>query len=63
MLSLPASTICGHGGHLGDVTWTIYTIFVPPSQGDSMQILALIGQAVSEKKMFEIVDDDYNNGR
>ena len=34
--------IYSHGGHLGHMTWTI---------------LALIGQAVSEEKIFEIVDD------
>ena len=28
-------TIYGHDGHLGHVTWTIYTNFVPPSQGGS----------------------------
>ena len=31
--------------------------FVPPSYGCSKWSLALIGQAVSEKKIFEIVDD------
>ena len=30
--------------------------FVPPTHGGSTQNLALIGQAVWEKKMFEIVD-------
>ena len=32
--------------------------FVPPSQWDSIWNLALIGLAVSEEKMFEIVDHD-----
>ena len=32
--------------------------FVPPTPGDSTKKLALIGQAVSEEKMFEIVDND-----
>ena len=32
--------------------------FVPPPQGGSTKNLALIGQAVSGKKMFKIVDDD-----
>ena len=27
--------IYGHGGHLGHVTWTIYTNFRSPSQGGS----------------------------
>ena len=31
--------------------------FVPPTQGGSTENLALIRQEVSEKKMFEIVDD------
>ena len=31
--------------------------FVPPTQAGFTYNLALIGQAVSEKKMFEIVDD------
>ena len=43
-------TIYGHGGHLGHVTWTIYTNFHSPSQGGSTRNLALIGQAVSEEK-------------
>ena len=34
------------------------TIVFPPIQGGSTKSLALIGQAVSQKKMFEIVDDD-----
>ena len=45
--------IYGRGSHLGHVTSTIYAnyVFVPPCQN-----LALIDQAVSDKKMFE------NNG-
>ena len=36
------------------MTWTIYIyILVPSSQGGSSENLALIGQAVSEKKVFE----------
>ena len=34
----------------------LYKYFVPPSQGGSTENLALIGQAVSEEKMFENVD-------
>ena len=49
-------TIYGHGGHLGHVTCTIYINFIPPSRGGSTQNLALIGQAVSKEKIFEIVD-------
>ena len=37
--------------------------FVPLSKGGSAWNLALIGQPVSEEKMFEIVDDDDDNGR
>ena len=32
---LKVFTIYGHGGHLDHVTWTIYIIFVSPSQGGS----------------------------
>ena len=39
------------------MTWTILQTFVLPFQGDSIWNLALIGQAVSKEKMFEIVDD------
>ena len=46
-------SIYGHGGHLGHVTWTIYTNFASPSQGGSTYNLASIGQVVSEKKTFE----------
>ena len=49
-------TIYGHDGHLGHVTWTIYINFLPPSHGGSTWNLVLIGQVISEKKMFE------NNG-
>ena len=50
-------TIDGHGGHLCHVTWTIYINFHSPfPKKTPHQIFALIGQAVSEKKMFE------NNG-
>ena len=47
------STIYGHDGHLGLVTWTMYTNFPPPSQEGSTLNLALICQAVSEEKMIE----------
>ena len=40
-----------HGGHLGHVTW-IYTL-VPLSYRWFIQNLAMIGEAVSEKKMFK----------
>ena len=59
---LKVFTIYGHGGHLGHVTWTIYIIFRSPFPRRLHINLALIGQAVSEEKMFEIVDDD-DNGR
>ena len=32
---LKVFTIYGHGGHLGNVTWTIYINFRSPSQGGS----------------------------
>ena len=50
-------TIHGRGGHLGHVTWTIYTNFRSPFLRKLHMKLTLIGQAVSEE-MFEIVDDD-----
>ena len=45
-------TINEHSGHLGHVTCTICMYF-PTSQGGSTRNLALIGRAVSEKKLFE----------
>ena len=47
-------TIYGHGGHLGHVTWIIY-IHIGSHFLDRCFIrnLALIGQVVSEKKIFE----------
>ena len=50
---LKVFTIYGDGSHLGHVTWTIYINFRSPSQGGSTYNLALIGQAVSEEKMFK----------
>ena len=44
-------TLYGHGGHLGHVTWTVKQTFVSPSHVDS--IWNLIGQTVSEEKMFK----------
>ena len=41
------------GGHLGHVTWTIYTNFGSPFPRRLHKNLPLIGQAVSEEKMFE----------
>ena len=49
-------TIYGHGCHLGHVTWTIYINFRSPFPRRLHKNLALIGQAVSEEKTFEIVD-------
>ena len=46
-------TIYGHDGHLEHVTWTIYTNFGSPFQRRLHINLALIGQMVSEKKIFE----------
>ena len=50
-------TIYGRGGHLGHVTQMPRTNFRSPYPSRLHIYLALIGQAVSEKKMFEIVDD------
>ena len=46
-------TIYGHGGHLVHVTWIIYVHIGFPFIGCFILNLALIGQAVSEKKIFE----------
>ena len=50
---LKGFTIYGHGGHLGHETWTIYIKFCSPFPGR----LHMIGQVISEEKMFEIVYD------
>ena len=55
-------TIYGHGGHLGHVTCINITCIIYIHIGSSfpsrcfIQNLALIGNAVSEKNIFEIVD-------
>ena len=48
--------IYSQGGHLGHVTWSIYANFFPPPKNAPQTVLTLIGQAVSEKKIMEIVD-------
>ena len=45
--------IYSHGGHLGHVTWTIHINFHCPFLMMLKKSLALIGQVVSEEKMFE----------
>ena len=50
---LKVFAIYSHGGHLGHVTLTIYTNFHSPYLTMLHISLALIGQAVSEEKMFE----------
>ena len=47
--------IYNHGGHLGHVTWTIYTNFRSPILGMLYMKFGFdcIGQAVSEEKMLE----------
>ena len=45
-------TIHGHGSHLGHMTKTVWTNFLPPSHWGSIWNLALTDPAVSEK-MFE----------
>ena len=49
---LKVFTIYGHDGHLGHVTLTIYINFLSPFLRRLHIKLALIGQAVSEEKMF-----------
>ena len=51
-------TIYGRGGHLGHVTQMPRTNFCSPLPKEAPHKIWLIGQAVSEKKMFEIVDAD-----
>ena len=51
-------TIYGRGAHLGYVTQMPRTNLRSPTQGGSTKNLALIGQTVLEKQMFEIVYDD-----
>ena len=47
-------SIFEHGGHLGHVTLDhLYKILFPVPKEAPHKILALIGQAVSEEKMFE----------
>ena len=46
-------TIYGRGSHLGHVTWTVWTNFRSPIPWRLHMKFALIGQAVSEKKMFK----------
>ena len=47
---LKVFAIYSHGGHLGYVTWTIYTNFRSPFLST---LHALVGPAVSEEKTFE----------
>ena len=49
-------TTYGRGGQLGHVTWIIYIHFRSPFLWRLPINLSLIGQAVSEEKIFEIVD-------
>ena len=46
-------TIYGNGGHLGYVTWIVWTNFRPPILKSSIWNLTFIGQAVSEEKIFK----------
>ena len=54
--------IYGHGGHLGNVTWTNYIYFHSPFPRRLHINLALIGQAVSEET-FENVNGRTTDGR
>ena len=55
---LKVYAIYSHGGHLGHVTWTIYTNFLSPFlRMLHMKEMTLIGPAVSEEKIFEFVND------
>ena len=49
-------TIYEHSSHFGHVTQMVQTIFRSSFLRASIENLALIGQVVWEKKMFEIVD-------
>ena len=51
---LKSFTVYGHGSHLGHVAWAIYIKFL---SSFPKRNLALIGQMVTEKKIFK------NNGR
>ena len=53
---LKVMAIYSHGGHLGHVTRTIYTNFRSPYLRMLHMKLALIDQAVSEEKIFKIVN-------
>ena len=55
-------TIYGHGGHLSHVTWIFIYTLVPPSYRCFIVNLALIGLAVSEKNIFEIVNGRRTDG-
>ena len=55
-------TIYGHGGHLGHVTWTIYINFRSSFLRMLHMKLALIEPAVSDEKIFEIVDGRRTDG-
>ena len=50
---LKGFTIYEHGGNLGHGTWTILYKLYYPFPGRLHMIFVLIGQAVSEKMMFE----------
>ena len=56
-LPLESFTIYGHGGHLGHVTWTIWSnVCFPIPWRCSTWNLASINQKVSEKMLFENVE-------
>ena len=61
---LTVFAINSQGGHSGKVTWSIYANFVPPPlpKNAPQTVLTLTGQAVSEKKIMEIVDDGRTTG-
>ena len=50
---LKGFTMYGRGGHLGHVTLTIYTNFGSPFPRRLHINFALIGQAISEERMFD----------
>ena len=50
--------IYSHGGLLGHVSWTILYKLSFPIPMDAPYEVWLIGQAVSEENIFEIVNDD-----
>ena len=56
-------TICGHGGHLGHVTWIKYTYFLSPFAWRLHMKLLKFGPTVSEEKSIENADNLEDSSR